>query len=302
MSILQNVNYMKNFVYHPCATPNPLMLIETAFEAGLPEMLELLSADFFDKTLRATKDMWRRGAAADAAKKGPPGLATQPPGGHGRRLGGTVGRRSVGIPYGAKTWVFELVDAEQTAMFWWLVADLATEFLARWTTLIYLKQRCPFDHSCFAEGQFTTIYIDQGSNSPLLPVMGTGVVISGGLEIQVIKPGPYSISYQAEIRQFGTGQPASNARVELQDSVGNRVYSNGSGGGVGDTGARLSGGFYNFPSAGTATPSYKLVLINDSPTETVAVTEGHLQLSSGLCDNAAPMIPWDGKNLFPDPR
>jgi hypothetical protein len=64
----------------------------------------------------------------------------------------------------------------------------------------------------------------------------------------------------------------------------------------------MSGGFVNIENNSDQYRSYFLQLVNTSDTETVGVTEGHLQLSSGYCDNHAPAMPWDGQHLFPDPR
>ena len=299
MAVFKNINYMKNFVFHPCATPNPLLLIELAFEAGAPVLWELLTADVLDKAIPAAKKMWRD-TAGKAPSRGAPGTPGTPqPRGHGRRMTGKPGRKNIGIPYGTKTWLFELIDAEQTGMFYWLVADLATEFMARWTTAIYLKQGCPFDHNCYREGPWQSIFIDQGVAVPILPVLSTGVIISGGHAIQQIRKGKYSISYQAKIKRFLSDEPPSAARVVLLPTAGNAVLADGAGGGVTSNGERLSGGFAHIENTSDTLPSYFLQLINDSPTETVGVTEGHLQLSSGFCDNSVPAIPLGINSLIP---
>lgn len=303
MSVLGNMNYMKRFVHHPCATPNPIMLIEFAFEAGLPVLFELLSADILDKALKQGKDAWRKAASGKNRSPQPPDGNTGPQSGHGRKAGGRFGRRSPGRPVSGREWLFDLVDMEQTGMYWWLVADLATEFLARWSTLIYLKQGCPFDHECFAQGLFNSIYIGQGEVNCFVPVLSTGVVSSGGYVIQQTRKGKFSVTYNAQIFKVGTHEPASAARVELRGGVGaGRTFCPGDGGGVDYTGARMSGGFHNFDHDSGVLSSYNLVLVNDSPTETVGVEPSLLCLSSGFCNNSAPSVPWDSNHLVPQPH
>lgn len=303
MSILGNVNYMKRFVFHPCATPNPIMLIEFAFEAALPVLFELLSADILDKALAQGKQAWRKRASGNnkSPQEAPGGVGPQS--GHGKKIGGKFGKKSYGRKVGPREWLFDVVDAEQTAMYWWLVADLATEFLARWSTLIYLKQGCPFDHECFAEGPFAGIFIGQGEGPQVLPILSTGVVSSGGLVIQQTRKGKFSITYRCEIVQVTTGLPASAAHVELRGGVGSgSVIQSGKGGSTNEGGGVNSGGFWNFDHNGDNLPSYQLILVNESATETVGTINGVLTLSSGFCNNSAPSIPWDIDHLIPFPH
>lgn len=303
MSIMGNINYMKRFAYHPCATPNPLLLIEFAFEAGLPVLFELLSADILDKALAQGKQAWRRASAKQnrSPQKTPSG--TGPVSGHGRKAGGKFGRKSLGQKIGPREWLFEAVDIEQTGMYYWLVADLATEFLARWSTLIYLKQGCPFDRPCFAQGPFSGIYIEQGENTQILPILTTGAVISGGTTIQVLHPGKWSVTYTCRLLRFLSDEPPTAARVELRGGIGSgRIYQTGAHGGQNEAGGVNAGGFWHFEAKAGETPTYSLVLVNDSGTEIVGTVDGQLTLSSGFCDNSAPLVPWDANHLVPYPH
>lgn len=303
MSILGNANYMKRFIHHPCATPNPILLIEFAFEAALPVLFELLSADILDKALAQGKQAWRKAASGKDRSPNPQPGNTGPSGGHGRKAGGRFGRRSPGRQVGPREWLFDLVDAEQTGMYWWLVADLYTEFLARWTTLIYLKQGCPFDNSCHAQGQFSGIYIGGGESPQVLPILTTGVVSSGGFVIQQIRNGKFSITYTCDIVQFHSDKPPSAARVELRGGVGSgRVLNPGTPIVNKDSPGVSSGGWAHIENERGSVASYMLILVNDAPEETVGTINGVLTLSSGFCNNEAPSVPWDSNHLVPFPH
>lgn len=299
MSIISNMNYMKRFVHHPCATPNPIMLIEFAFEAGLPVLFELLSHDIMDKALAQGKQAWRKAASGNNRSPQPQPGGAGPMSGHGRKAGGRLGRRSMGKKVGPREWLFDLVDAEQTGMYWWLVADLATEFMARWTTLIYLKQGCPFEHECYRTGPFNGIYIGKGSSPQILPILNTGVVTSGGHTIQQFRPGKFSITYTARLVQFLSNDPPSAARLELVGGVGSgSVVQQGSGGAADPAGGQLAGGFWHSQHVGTNYPGWEIHLVNDSNTETVGCVDGILTLSSGFCDNTAPTPAFDINHLL----
>lgn len=303
MSILHNINYMKRFVHHPCATPNPLMLIEFAFEAALPVLFELLSADILDKAIPQGKQAWRKAAAGNnrSPTTAPGGVGPQS--GHGRKAGGRFGRRTPGRKVGPREWLFDVVDAEQTGAYWWLVADLFTEFLARWSTLIYLKQGCPFDHECYRQGPFSTGYGAHPEAVCILPVLSTGVVASGGLAIQQLRKGKFSITYTGRLVRFLSDRPPSAARLELRGGVGGQhIYSTGAGGQEDPAGGVLAGGFYHFDHNGENLPQYQIVLVNEAEDEDVAVVDGLLMLSSGFCNNAAPTIAWDNNHLIPSPH
>lgn len=307
MSILRNINYMKNFVFFPCATPSPLIVIETAFEAALPELWE-----FFSFQIPQLLNPLAKKAGSEHAPKWYPAPAryrdvNRRSRGHGRHVEqDPPGRRSPGEKWGPNTLAFRMVDLEQKAMFWWMVVDLYTEFMARWTTLIYLHEGCPFDHQCSKSGPFSTIFIGRGENTAILPILSTGTIFSGGYEIQqVISPetgktvdaGSFAVETKLEV--FHGDHPPSAAHVEIRNNATGEAVARSNGGTPSPDGLSLStGAAYAHPRGATG-HSYSVVLVNEAEHEDVAITAGTLHISGGFCVTMAPALPFDTSHVLP---
>lgn len=307
MSILHNVNYMKRFVFHPCATPNPLIVIETAFEAAAAELWE-----FFSFQLPQILNPLAKKAGSQNAPKWYPAPAryTDPSRrgkGHGRHITqDPPGRTSPGEKWGPNTIAFRAVDAEQKAMFYWMVVDLATEFMARWTTLLYLKQDCPFDHNCHKQGPFDSIFIGQGTVVCILPMLNAGTIFSGGFEIQQITfpdgdgtVSNGSMTVETTLAVFNGTKPPTAAWVEIREVDTGKTVAGGPGGTPSDDNLSLkTGATYSRP-AKSPPHSYNVVLVNQSTTEDVAVVAGVLHISGGFCVSVAPAQPFDVSHILP---
>lgn len=306
MSILSNINFMRKFIAFPCATPNPLILIETAFEALLPELWEFLSFQVVQQVLPVAKKIGGRDAPRWQERRPMRDYDWRRTRGHGVHMSSNPPeRRSVGEKLGPNTVLFRLIDFEQRALFYWMLVDLATEFMARWTTLIYLKQKCPFDHPCTKSGVFSSAFIGMGGTRMILPILDVGSLFSGGLEIQTryfagdpTHTDATAIAFEATIRKFHSDEPPSNAWVQLERTDTGEVVAGGKGlGEVTPEGGRRSGGFY-VRSKGATAHNYHLVLINMTD-EVVAVTAGVLHLSGSFCVEASPLLPFDHNHLLP---
>lgn len=307
MSILHNINYMKNFIFFPCATPSPLIVMETAFEAALPELWE-----FFSFQLPQLLNPLAKKAGSEHAPKWYPAPAryTDPNRrgrGHGRHITqDPPGRRSPGEKWGPNTLAFHAVDLEQRAMFYWMVVDLYTEFMARWTTMLYLRQGCPFEHDCHKSGPFSSIFIGQGEAACILPILNAGTIFSGGFEIQEITSpdsgktiAASSFAIECTLQVFHENRAPTAARVEIRQvdtgvAVGSGTKMTPSGDGLaGNTGAA-----YQRPR-GSPPHSYNVILVNDSPSETVAIIHATLHISGGFCVIVAPAMPFDTDHVLP---
>jgi hypothetical protein len=313
MSVLKNVNYMKRFVHYPCAAPNPLILIETGLEAFLPVMIELFSFQVAQLAMRMPKLVGAQKAPGLPAYTGAPGAQAGGRPKHGVSLQGISkkGGRSFGERLGPNTFIFRLSDLEQTGLYYWMIADLATQFLARWTSLIYMHERCKFGGQCYKEGEMTSLYVGPGVSPCFLPQLNAGRIFSGGLNIQVserlgghFQQDDISIAFSGKLNVFnGGGRAPSGASLQLLDAQTGEVLASGSGEGqVNSLGMRSSGGFYTSPR-GSAARGYNVCIVNHS-NDTVGVVDGKLMIAGGFCVSSAPAIPFDASHLAGriDPR
>lgn len=120
MGVLNNINYLKEVQYFPCADPDPLILITTALEAGAPTLLEFYSWGCRDilKLRAGYSNFCGRKYRAIVAKWHPPGFIDKL-------------HKSYGF--------FVPIDK---LLYGWLIADLTSGFLAKWTSLAYAAQGC----------------------------------------------------------------------------------------------------------------------------------------------------------------
>lgn len=311
MSVLSNVNYMKKFVAFPCATPNPIVIVETAFEVGAPLLMEFFSFQLAQLVKAPLRDMGRKNAPPSVPGFDRRDRRRESSRGHGRHIrpDAPADRVSYGEKWGPNTILFRMHDATSRALLYWLIADLATEFMARWTTMIYKKQNCPTGSECYKTGTFNTIYIGKGQNDAFLPLLSAGGTHSGGFEIvQDTSPetglttGAGSFAVETELRQFHSNNPPTGASVQIVESAtGDVVAQSPDTGGTELNGGYYTGATYTRPK-GSVGKSYKVRLKNDKPDETVAIAKGVLHLSGGFCVSTAPALPFDANHLVPRPR
>ncbi len=124
---------MKRFAAFPCATPNPLIVIELGLQALLPVLYELFSVQIVQRAMPTLKEMGSRNAPKYIPAPGFRDRRFERGRGHGRAIypQQPAGRKVAGERMGPNTFLFRLADLEQKYMLYWLLADLATEFLAR---------------------------------------------------------------------------------------------------------------------------------------------------------------------------
>jgi hypothetical protein len=307
MSILRNINYMKNFTFYPCATPNPLAVIELAFEAALPELWEFFSFQIVQVAKPVAKEMGSRNAPGWTPAPNWGDRERQRSRGHGKHVfADPPDRKSPGEKWGPNTLAFRMVDLEQRALLYWMIVDLATAFMARWTTLMYQHQQCPFDHQCYKSGPFTTIFIGQGEATAILPILNAGTIFSGGFEIQqqtslttgmTVAPG--SMTVETTLKRFLSDEPPSAAWVEIREAGSGKIVGGGPGGTPNTSdGTVRTGASFQRP-IGSPPHSYNVVLVNNASDEFVAVTAGTLHLSGSFCVTIAPALPFDASHIIP---
>lgn len=120
MGTVNNINYLKEVQYFPCADPSPLILITTALEAGAPTLLEFYSWGCRDilKLRAGYSNFCGRGFRAIVAKWHPPGFIDK------------------------LHKFYEFFGPVDKLLYGFLIADLQSSFLAKWTSLAYAAQGC----------------------------------------------------------------------------------------------------------------------------------------------------------------
>jgi hypothetical protein len=183
MSIGKNLNYIKRAFKHPCATPNPVILVETAFAAGVPALMNLVLFGCGDIVkMKAGVAPWHTRALKGFIKS-----AADP-----RVLGPTKFLYASG--YGAL----------EAALWWWLVADTVTGFVADWMSLVYQEQGCDLPGNGYFQAGLTSNFEDAG-NGKLININGISSVpcLSASLHSIRIPFGcSATISWDTEFKPF----------------------------------------------------------------------------------------------------
>jgi hypothetical protein len=127
MSALTNLNYMKQILRHPCALPDPIIAVKTAFEAALPLLFVVTTFSCTDYVKAHAGISWKCGRKMKALAKA------------------TLGPKYVG--HAAFWYQASGAALAEQALWFWFLAELGTGFVADWTTLIYQEQKCDLDNS-----------------------------------------------------------------------------------------------------------------------------------------------------------
>jgi hypothetical protein len=118
--VLSNLNYIKEVSVYPCATPGPIIAITTALEAAAPVLVELASFSCIDIYKTRLGISWRCGKQLKAIIKAA----------HGAKVIDNV------------HFIYQFAAPVERILWYWFVAELTTNFLAKWTSLVYQQQGC----------------------------------------------------------------------------------------------------------------------------------------------------------------
>lgn len=127
MGVLNNINYIKKATVYKCALPGPMILIETAFRAGVPVLLELITFGCID----ALKI--RGGISFNC----------------GKLIKAVIVKAHGAQVVADAHYLYKFVAPVERALWYWMVADLTTSFVANWTSLVYEAQGCIPDDDSF---------------------------------------------------------------------------------------------------------------------------------------------------------
>lgn len=152
--ILSRVNYVTKKWEDPCNAPWQVY-IETAAPAALELFISLASFGLDDVVREAFRPGSQRTAGHGLRRNRSTGRGRTRSGGLGRSLGGLLNPGellgdSIGRSLGFKprqvsngvAFLWKIDGVLQRGLFWWMVADLASEFAFNWTSQLYKTEFC----------------------------------------------------------------------------------------------------------------------------------------------------------------
>lgn len=190
MSILKNINYIRDLDRLPCAHPDIMLYIETAFKSAPPALLTLFQPGCTDilKT-RIGNSPW-----------------------HLRGISGLIKQAIQPYPISEQQFLYKIgYYAAEKYLWWWMVADVTTEFVTTWQSMIFQEQQCELPGAGSAFGYFEPVPIPgERSTGLVLHVLQghPGVIMTtNGFRIQ---PG-----FQASIGWWADWQSWPHAGSEV---------------------------------------------------------------------------------------
>jgi hypothetical protein len=138
MSILKNANYLLELDRIPCAVPDMLIIIKTGLAAAPPALLTLFlpGCNEIVKTRIGNSPWHLRGM--NALIKG----AIKP------------------YPISEQKFLYKIgYYAAEKYLWWWMVADVTTEFVTTWQSMVYQEQQCELPGAGTAYGYFEAFVV-----------------------------------------------------------------------------------------------------------------------------------------------
>ncbi len=221
MSGLRNLNYLKHMAYHPCqAGGDPLLYIETGFQALLPLLFAFNTFSCMDILKLRAGISWKCG----------------------RKLRAMIEHGTPPKTYDNIHFLYSLgPNLVERALWFMFVAELASDFVVNWSSLIYAGLGCT---GPMAGGFHTGITPGGVYNGGFGPLQVLGVQTNncgglGGYGVTVAAGCTATMSYNLETQPYGlAGSPPYTVETWIQDGSGNK-FAFGSGksdGGVNKTG------------------------------------------------------------------
>jgi hypothetical protein len=269
MSAISNLNYIKRVYNHPCATPTPNVMIETAFPAARLALLEVLSFGCTDiLKMRLGRTPW-----------------------HSRGLKMLIRKKSLGVQLGPRTTGFSYAFAPvEFVLQYMLFADAATGFAANWMSLVYQQQGCTLPGSGYIGCAIHSTFQDAGGPyGTLLETREEKQCCSvGGNIIQIPAGCEATISYQTTFKPF-LDLPANLGAVRTWLERADGLKFNVQDGMMSPDGKSMTtggGGHFGAPAIGLG-ESYKIMW--SSSGGLMGCVDGHLSVSS--YGRKMPLIP-----------
>lgn len=296
MSVLRNLNYIQEISRIPCAQPDPLLVIKTAFEAAPPALLQL-GLPGCSEIVQARAGIAPGQGFGELVKQATDRGARPRRGGrHGKRYSAPVQRAHRGLPLGGRQFLYRTgFFAAERLLWYWLVADVTTAFIAQWTSLIYQEMNCDQPGAGTFRADIQPFIYTAGDSvlnfsTPSLPGCGharnADITIAPGVNASIIfdmqwEPWPNSSAPSANITTwlYEVGVEKSLAEATMNDPI----QQNG----------KRTGGRHNHRNNGQITPRrYRIGVHNPSPTAAMRPVLGTVHVG---CMGFATGQPWGCK-------
>lgn len=192
MSVLQNLNYIAELEAMPCASPDPLVYIQTGLQAAPPALLQLLVPGCSEIVQARLGINPLAGKGTEAIVRGAAGFPQRRGQKHGKRATAHIQQIHKPLPLGGKQFLYKTgFFAIQKALLFWQIVDVSTDFIATWSSLIRATQGCDLP----AAG-----YVSTGIAPLIFPGPGVGYLSFGSvarycadIRLQRIRVDPGSI-------------------------------------------------------------------------------------------------------------
>ena len=133
-SILKNYNYIKKLSTIPCGQPDWWVIIETGFKSAPPALLSLFLPGCNDivKT-RLGHAPW-----------------------HGKTISAMIKNAIKPYPVSENKFLYKIgYFTAEKYLWWYMVADVTTDFVTNWQSMVYQQQQCELPGAGTASGIFT---------------------------------------------------------------------------------------------------------------------------------------------------
>jgi hypothetical protein len=206
MSIFGNMNYVKKMMRHPCATPSPQVMIESAFEAALPLLFVVNTFSCFDWYKASLGISWKCGRKLKEITK---------------RVYGPVFSDGIHFMYQVSG-----LAAVESALWISFLADLAVDTGVNFASLMYLNSGCDLPNTGTIQGGLAALVLDPGQEGRMF--LDTRdekpCVLVGGNVIQAPSGCYVDISYTATWAPWPPGRAGGGSVTTwIADDVGNQL-------------------------------------------------------------------------------
>jgi|1186.fasta_scaffold39441_2 hypothetical protein len=249
MSILKNINYIIQLDRIPCATPDAWIIIKTAFASAPPAFMSLFAPGCND--IVKTK------------------LGLSP--WHARSIRSVIKAISAPEALGANKFLYKIgYFTIEKYLWWWMVADVTTEFVTTWQSMVYQEQQCQLPGAGTSWGHFAPFVYVEGIPAAAFWVLEhfkTGVLVGGG-QITILPGFEATIAYT--LRFEGYPDPAAQSPVttwwveEGNPTINDLATTNDP---LQQNGNQTGGSLYHSKPGSFAGTNYKIGVSVDGPNQ-----------------------------------
>jgi hypothetical protein len=261
MSIMKNINYLTKLSRIPCAEPDAWIIIKTAFSSAPPALLTLFQPGCNDIVkMKLGLSPW-----------------------HLRGIKGLIKGAQAPQALGAKQFLYKIgYFTAEKYLYWWMVADVTTEFLTTWQSQVFQEQQCQLPGAGTGQGQLTGfIYTEDNIGSVgWSPTRHTPGIAYGVGQITVLPGYQASIAYhmswegaidptqQSPVSTFW--EPLDGSSVNDYATTNDPIEKNGN----------TTGGSWYHNDAGGISPGTYRVRVQVGGPNPMRLINGHFSIST----------------------